>query len=277
MTLTSSPKLQTQRLVNLGVHPRLAGSLMATIMKWTQCSGEEWTVNRLKAIYQYYLRRSYRVARKDDGWGRWLNKASDGTLKGPFGRLMRHRDRSVVLRAMRIYTAFIASRPTKAQLEKFYSSMEASISELELSHARNLGASARYAFTFSIRSRERVIIERSTAETVLSPLTVSDHGRIRDANNDTVIRGAHIQNWMCSRTRRCPILDSDGRKLWISRKAEIDTTVEEQARPIPLTYWLWGDWLEHLIPADINDDAAFAPVYDSPTGIRWSPERYQFS
>lgn len=112
------------RLVVLGCSRSLAGDIISQVSRWVECSGPEWTVNRLKQIKTAFISfiadvpYDLTVTTTRDGKGRKIPK-------GPFGALWKSaftKKNGVVraLNAMMIYSDFIAPAVTEKQWKKFH-------------------------------------------------------------------------------------------------------------------------------------------------------------
>ena len=98
------------------------------IRVWTENSGVEWTIQRLKGLRVEYI---HRISRMEVKGGPYIHDwvaRSDGVPKGILKRFWTHEyymaHPEVVLNALRAYTMFVSSRPTSKQLEKFVKSAE---------------------------------------------------------------------------------------------------------------------------------------------------------
>jgi hypothetical protein len=113
------------RLNSLGVRKTQVHLILNIIDKWEECSGTEWTVNRLKSLKTLWLNReagqTYELP--------WvsLNKQT-GVPNGPFSSLfakgMSLKNRGKAINALMLYSAFIAEDHTEAQWKKFQKAVE---------------------------------------------------------------------------------------------------------------------------------------------------------
>lgn len=117
MSYTKSIK----RLEQLGLEAFLSKSIHATIKRWVDSCGEEWTVKRLKDIRTYYL--NFRNG--NQSVPPFLAVHSDGTVKGAFRPLFYRKVSRRIWSVLRIYTAFVSPTVTVNQSKKFISSVKA--------------------------------------------------------------------------------------------------------------------------------------------------------
>jgi len=106
----------------VGLRPEEYMPLVRAIETWVKCSGEEWTVGRLKSLRRMFLALNNHssVSPKD-----WIARRASGTMRvaGPFGvleRLPRKRF-CAAWNALMCYTHFRSERVTSRQWEKFRS------------------------------------------------------------------------------------------------------------------------------------------------------------
>ena len=120
-----------RRFDALGIPESLYSRISAQIVEWTSKSGPEWTVKRLKALKTDFIQ----LLAGNEPTSQWI-KYHRGVPKGPFGRLFKFGLKSVAcngntpnrsskaLQALMVYTAYIASKETTTQLDKFYSAVK---------------------------------------------------------------------------------------------------------------------------------------------------------
>lgn len=111
-----------QRLTSLGVPPAVASQLTQTISKWVKCSGEEWTVQRLKDLKNWYAQYlsgnvTYHVP--------WFKR--DGNYpSGPFSifwkRAKTKRQTARAFQCLNVYTSYVSPKVTSKQWKKFHDS-----------------------------------------------------------------------------------------------------------------------------------------------------------
>lgn len=103
----------------------ISQDISSEIIRWTEKSGPEWTVDRLKALKTDFIRLTAGL----DHSSEWI-EYRHGYPTGVFGRLFRwgHRDNKRLKRALNAcmsYTSFLATKETTKQLSKFYDSVAA--------------------------------------------------------------------------------------------------------------------------------------------------------
>ena len=122
---------------------RILQSILADITKWTEKSGLEWSVERLKALKTDFIR----ISGGQEPSSEWI-KYVDGKPKGSFGQLFRwgHLDTQHAAKALQLlaaYTLFEHSDVTEKQLSKFYNSVatepleDGVVEEFFLSHIQH--------------------------------------------------------------------------------------------------------------------------------------------
>lgn len=89
------------------------------VLRWSQSSGIEWTIKRLKSLKVDLYRRRAGLPPLT-----WVRKNRRGDLAGCLGGLFRWADRGdknfrKVVQTLMCYTVFVHSKPTESQLEKF--------------------------------------------------------------------------------------------------------------------------------------------------------------
>jgi hypothetical protein len=102
--------------------------MIDTIEKWKRNSGEEWTVNRLKAMKQHVLNQIAGI----QGDPPWISKHPDGSFKGAFrtlSKLETWKDKVKVLNTIMVYSTMVSTSPTPNQWRKFQASAENSPAE----------------------------------------------------------------------------------------------------------------------------------------------------
>jgi hypothetical protein len=123
MVLIPTDKRLHRILYALHIPNTISREMVAEIHRWTEKSGPEWTVKRLKALKTDFIRITAGLAPSSE----WV-KYSGNYPSGVFGRLFRwgHRDNKRLKRALNAlmsYTSYIARTETKTQLDKFYCSV----------------------------------------------------------------------------------------------------------------------------------------------------------
>lgn len=96
------------------------------ILKWVRCSGEEWTIKRLKSLKVDLYRRKAGLPSQS-----WVRKNRKGDIAGCIGGLFRWSDKSdknfrKVVQTLMCYTVFVYSVPTSSQVKKFTEALAAS-------------------------------------------------------------------------------------------------------------------------------------------------------
>lgn len=158
------------RFCAIGVSRSLAADLETEVSRYVTCSGQEWTVNRLKLLKSAFMKRiageTYHlpyVAKRRDALG--------DVPKGPFGVLWHHCDVSDitsisrVLNCMMVYSTFVATAVTSTQKKKFFHSMTRDAPPQV----------ALDAITDSLYIPKWMYVERSTRLTTIEEFVVS-HG-----------------------------------------------------------------------------------------------------
>ena len=111
-----------QRLCSLGLKPSEASAITHEIQKWIECNGEEWTVERLKSIKNWFAQYhsgnvSYKVS--------WFKRDAVGP-KGPFSIFWRRkgsiRNTQKVFMCLNAHTSFVSPKVTSKQWKKFLDS-----------------------------------------------------------------------------------------------------------------------------------------------------------
>lgn len=148
----------TLRLSVVGVPKHTINPFAGLMVRWVTCSGEEWTVKRLKTVKQLAIH-----MRSGIPYDCSLAKNRHGDYKGVIGYLLRWALKSddnfsKVINALMAYTHWTSSHTTKAQRKKFLQAVNATNRPVP----RSLKDLIR-------RSTKRVIHSR-TVETVPSPL-----------------------------------------------------------------------------------------------------------
>lgn len=113
-----------QRLLALGLNKPLALRLELLVTEWANCSGPEWTVNRLKSLKVELINR---LAGRQQVVP-WVRRNKDGLPSGPISELFRlaeknKRGRFIAINAIMVYSSFVSEKVTDTQREKFFSSM----------------------------------------------------------------------------------------------------------------------------------------------------------
>lgn len=111
-----------RRLKTLKVPKGIIEKCTAELVRWTEKSGPEWTVKRLKALKTDFIRMTGGLTKSST----WLSY-SGSYPRGGFGDLFRwgHRNskKAAVLNSLMVYSWFVSRKATSVQLEKFYTSL----------------------------------------------------------------------------------------------------------------------------------------------------------
>jgi hypothetical protein len=125
----------TSRALATGVPHRITMSIVEVFLKWSKCSGEEWTVGRFKDA-------KLDVIRKRAGLppvSVWIAKGRKMIFSGPLGLLeawmFKHPDNfKKGIQLLQIYTSYISARVTPKQKNKFVSAVTAPPPTCEVLH-----------------------------------------------------------------------------------------------------------------------------------------------
>jgi hypothetical protein len=115
-----------RRFHTYSIPKAIARGVATEVTTWVEKSDPEWTVKRLKALKTDFIQ----LLAGNEPTSQWI-KYRRGLPSGAFGRLFSYGLKSPedpkhiarVLNALNIHTAFVASKETTAQLEKFYNSV----------------------------------------------------------------------------------------------------------------------------------------------------------
>lgn len=104
-------RTSVQRLRAVGVSPSLAHDLLSLVQKWSDSCGEEWTVDRVKAIKVDLVRHFAGLSPTKSH--SWIYYSRSGVPKGPFGALFKlSKDNfKVAWNAVMVYTALSFNHP----------------------------------------------------------------------------------------------------------------------------------------------------------------------
>jgi hypothetical protein len=128
------------RAFSLPISRNISIPFITIVVKWVECSGQEWTVDRVKSV-------KLDIIRKKSGLipvSKWIGKSTKGTFTGILGTLERmalssEEDFHNVLQLLQVYSWFIAGRVTDRQAKKFLDGVRA---ETPPRDALSLGISA---------------------------------------------------------------------------------------------------------------------------------------
>jgi hypothetical protein len=115
----------TLRLLVVGIPKHMINPLAELMMRWVSCSGEEWTVKRLKSLKQLVIHQ-----RSGIPYSLPLARNRHGELKGVIGSLMRWATKSddcfyKAVNALMAYTHWTSCKVTKSQRKKFLEAVRA--------------------------------------------------------------------------------------------------------------------------------------------------------
>lgn len=111
------------RLRALGIPKQQTGEIISTLVRWTECSGPEWTVQHLKSLKIEYL---HRLSGNPTPAPYWKHHA-DGLPSGVWHWLFKLSGKKAafkVLNTLMVYSSLQAPEVTIAQRTKFFGSME---------------------------------------------------------------------------------------------------------------------------------------------------------
>jgi len=119
----SRTKLQSglrQRSVALAIPRSISTAFIKLFMRWYTCSGEQWTIDRIKAIKLDILRGKA----GQQPVSTWISRSRSGIIKGEIGQLQKWMFRKETnfargLQLLQCYTLFYSGKVTEQQKEKF--------------------------------------------------------------------------------------------------------------------------------------------------------------
>jgi len=125
MSISSLERGLLTRLWVIGIPLYAREPFKDLVLKWLKCSGEEWTVKRLKALKVDLFRMKAGLPPLT-----WVRKNRDGKWRGVLGSLFRWASRSdenfrKVVQVLMCYTVFQHSKPSASQVKKFTSALAA--------------------------------------------------------------------------------------------------------------------------------------------------------
>lgn len=123
MTEKSQLDSLSRRLESFKIPRRLSVRIASQVTLWTEKSGPEWTVKRLKALKTDFIRIISGNARSS----LWVDYRGDYP-RGVFGELFRLGNGTPkqimrAINALMIYSSYVSRQATEAQLNKFYGSV----------------------------------------------------------------------------------------------------------------------------------------------------------
>ena len=122
----------------IGVPRYISTQFLPLVERWIRCSGEEWTVNRLKAVKVDLIRKKAGMKNPTSVWIK-KSKSKDLFFSGPLGTLEKWMEQSSSawtkgLQFIQMYTAFYSPEVTTSQEQKFLSSVLSSPLPLPSDH-----------------------------------------------------------------------------------------------------------------------------------------------
>lgn len=123
--MTSSQDLICKRLRSLGIPKEPTYNILNEVRKWIKCSGEEWTVDRLKSLKTMLVG----YATNHHVTVSWIGEKGSGIPKGPFSRFFTDGVRLSpkkfrnAINALMVYSAFVSPKTTEKQYTKFVSAV----------------------------------------------------------------------------------------------------------------------------------------------------------
>lgn len=118
--LITTMRAMTLYADSFNIPPAISRPLIRDFKKWVECSGEEWTVSRMKSLKLDFIRLKAGLPVIST----WISKNSHGDFSGPIGGLLsfckrRRKNFSKVIQMLDIYTTLYAGEITDSQRKKF--------------------------------------------------------------------------------------------------------------------------------------------------------------
>lgn len=115
----------------LGIPVYLQKDLASLFVKWQVCSGEDWTIKRMKSLKVDLIRRKANLPPLT-----WLRKNRRGDIWGPLGSLFRWSEKSdknfsKAIQVLMAYTQWVYSSITDEQFKKFYDAVTAEKTDID--------------------------------------------------------------------------------------------------------------------------------------------------
>lgn len=125
-TLSSTMGTIADRSRVIGIPRYISHAILPLVEKWVNCSGVEWTVNRLKSVKTDLIR----IRAGDEPSSTWIKRSKNSKtfFGGPFGFLEKWMGTSSSnfrkgIQFIQMYTSFYSPVVTRQQKEKFVSSV----------------------------------------------------------------------------------------------------------------------------------------------------------
>lgn len=122
-----------RRALLLPIPPQISKPVVHLVQKWVRCSGEEWTVGRMKQIKAAFVR----LANSQDPEVSWVkqSKRANRFFAGPIGTLEEwalnsEKSFAVAIQLLNIYTAFVSPELTQKQFAGAVASITQSSQQL---------------------------------------------------------------------------------------------------------------------------------------------------
>jgi hypothetical protein len=143
MSISSLKRGLTTRLWVIDIPPNQRTRFSDLVIKWVECSGEEWTIKRLKSLKVDLFRMRAGLPPLT-----WVRKNRDGKWRGVLGTLFRYASLSEknfrkVVQTLMCYTVFKHSKVTASQVKKFTTALRAAPPQISESFLREFSNSFR--------------------------------------------------------------------------------------------------------------------------------------
>ena len=137
--LYSTNRDLSSRAIATGVPRNISFPILGLFLKWVDCSGEEWTVDRFKAIKLDAIR----VQAGLPPVSAWIAKNKHGRLKGHVGSLLRWMALSEPnfakgIQLLQVYTSLFSSEVTQKQKDKFLTGVQSPPPTLGVEKAKRI-------------------------------------------------------------------------------------------------------------------------------------------
>lgn len=224
----------------LGLRQEQVHSLVDETMKWLSRSGTEWTIDRLKDIKYYYLSV---LAGKEHTFKTWVSTRSDGSPKGPWGRLDVSTPRKIsqTFNALNLYTYFVSQSATRRQEAKFLGSL----THEDMSVTIPVGPPS-LAFEPPVVDGYVFTIPDDRKCTLPDPRPWSEHvfGKTRAPLSDgTTVSEDEVDRWLPDNGR---VLGSLGLRLKQYRSTLVSAKVASFVRENPIQYPSTGGKISYI-------------------------------
>jgi hypothetical protein len=175
----------------IGVPHHIINPFSELVVKWTSCSGKEWTVSRLKGLKTDLIRRRAGLSTQTP----WIAKSRGGEFKGAIGSLFRWAMQSQTtfnkaVQAFMVYSIFTHTRVSKSQIEKFVDAVTSVETDMPDSFYKQFGACIRKNFPLCQIDRSddnSLLLFRGSGKKrkpgfSWEPSSPQDHGVVAQAN-----------------------------------------------------------------------------------------------